>query len=213
MMQLDPQDAARRAALRDTDAFAQLYDEHLNTVYRYVFYKVGNGALAEELTAEVFSKAWEGIDRFQWRNLPFQHWLLRIARNVVIDHWRVQRRATSPIDDLRETASDELPPDERVTRDFDVEILRKALMRLPGEQRDVLILRFIEGYSHTEAAAVLGKSVVAVRQIQVRALRSLQKLLIGQGATQGATGNVTGDRRGLRPVPTRDREPSEEPAG
>lgn len=209
MTQLEPQEVARRAAQRDSSAFAQLYDEHLNTIYRYVFYKVGDGALAEELTAEVFSKAWEGIDRFQWRNVPFQHWLMRIASNVVVDHWRSLKRTVGPIDDLREAPSNETPPDEQVARDLEVEALRSALMRLPDEQRDVLILRFIEGYSHQDAAAVLGKSNVAVRQIQSRALRSLQKLLIGRGAIA----SVTIPTQGLRMVAGRDAAPREEPTG
>ena len=209
MTYLEPQEVARRAAQRDTSAFAQLYDEHLSTIYRYVFYKVGDGGLAEELTAEVFSKAWERIDRFQWRNLPFQHWLIRIARNVVVDHWRSLRRIASPIDDLHEAASEETAPDEQVSRDLEIEALRKALMRLPDEQRDVLILRFIEGYPHADTAAVLGKSVVAVRQIQSRALKSLQKLLIGQGAFS----SVTIPTRTLRVAAGRDPAPSEEPAG
>ena len=209
MTQLEPQEVARRAAQRDSAAFAQLYDEHLNAIYRYVFYKVGDGLLAEELTAEVFSKAWERIDRFQWRNLPFQHWLIRIARNVVVDHWRSLRRAASPIDDLREVPSEDAPPDEAISRDLEVEALRKALARLPDDQRDVLILRFIEGYSHADTAAALGKSVVAVRQIQVRALRSLQKLLIGQGAFS----SVSIQTREVRVAAGRDPSPREEPAG
>lgn len=209
MTQLEPQEVARRAAQRDSSAFAQLYDEHLNTIYRYVFYKVGDGSLAEELTAEVFSKAWERIDRFQWRNVPFQHWLMRIASNVVVDHWRSLKRTVGPIDDLREAPSDETPPDEQVSQNLEVEALRSALMRLPDEQRDVLILRFIEGYSHQDAAAVLGKSNVAVRQIQSRALRSLQKLLIGQGAIA----SVTIPTQRLRVVAGRDAAPREEPTG
>jgi RNA polymerase sigma-70 factor (ECF subfamily) len=208
MTQADPQYLAQCAAQRDQGAFAQLYDEHLSTVYRYVFYKVGDPALAEDLTAEVFSKAWEAIDKFQWRNLPFQHWLLRIARNVVVDHWRLRRRATSPIEDLREAASDEMGPDERVALDFEVVKLRTGLAQLPDEQRDVLILRFIEGYSHADAATVLGKSVVAVRQIQVRALRALNKILTQEEETK----NVAARAALARPAVAASRGPSEEPA-
>jgi RNA polymerase sigma-70 factor, ECF subfamily len=97
-MHPDPDNLVRRAAQRDVEAFASLYDEHLNAVYRFVFFKVSDATLAEDLTAEVFSKAWENIGRFQWRNLPFQHWLIKIARNVVVDHWRANRRQIGPID-------------------------------------------------------------------------------------------------------------------
>ncbi|MEA2640346.1 MAG: hypothetical protein QOF51_1740 [Chloroflexota bacterium] len=177
MDQLDPQELARLASQRNTEAFGHLYHEHLNTVFRYVYYKVSDRTLAEDLTSDVFAKAWESIDRFQWRNLPFQHWLLRIARNVVIDHWRANKRPTQSIDDLAEAPSGELEPDEQVAQKISAETLRAAIGQLPDDQRDVIILRFIEGYSHSDVAEILNKSVVAVRQIQVRGLRALHKLL------------------------------------
>ncbi len=209
MSEWTPQDIAERAARRDVEAFARLYDEHLDTVYRYVLYKVGDASLAEELTEDVWAKAWEGIERFQWRNLPFQHWLLRIARNAVVDHWRSRRRATTSIDGLVDVSSDEAPPDERVAHDVEMQSLQRALMRLPDDQRDVLILRFIEGYSHAETAAVLKKSVVAVRQIQVRALRALQKQLTDEGDVPV----VARHRPSIGATARREPGPQEEPAG
>src|SRR5579884_3403384 len=110
----DPRELAHRAAQRDTKAFAHLYDEHLSTVYRYIYYKVSDKSLVEDLTADVFAKAWERIDRFEWRNVPFDHWLLRIARNVVIDYWRANRRSIQPIDDFMEAPSGDPDPDELV---------------------------------------------------------------------------------------------------
>jgi len=204
----DPQDIARRAAQRDTTAFAALYDDHLNTVYRFVFFKVGDATLAEDLTAEVFSKAWENIDRFEWRDLPFQHWLLRVARNVVVDHWRAHRRFPTSLDGLYELPSDSLSPEDVVSRDGEVDRMNQALKRLADDQREVLILRFIEGYSHADTAQVLKKSVVAVRQIQVRALRALRDVM-----KEGEAPFVAGDRAGLARMVRRGPEPSEEPAG
>lgn len=209
MTQPDPQDLARRAAQRDTDAFAQLYDEHLNTVYRYVFHQVGERTLAEDLTSEVFSKAWVSISRYQWRNVPFQHWLLRIAHHVVIDHWRAHQRTTTPLESLREAASDGLAPDDVVAQDQQAAILRACMLRLPPDQRNVLVLRFVEGCSHADVARIVGKSEVAVRQIQVRGLRALQKLMRGLEEIE----LVAGSARGVRTAPAGDPEPSEEPAG
>lgn len=91
--QIDPRGLVRRAALRDFDAFQSLYEEHLPPVYRFVLLKVGDTPLAKDLTAKVLSSAWENIERFQWRQVPFQHWLLKIARDVVVDHWRANRRS------------------------------------------------------------------------------------------------------------------------
>ena len=208
MTEPDPREIARRAAQRDTTACAGLYDEHLNIVYRFVFFKVGDPTLAEDLTAEVFSKAWENIDRFEWRDLPFQHWLLRVARNVVVDHWRAHRRFPASLDGLYELPSDSLSPEEVVSRDGEVERVNQALKRLPDDQRDVLILRFIEGYSHADTAQVLKKSVVAVRQIQVRALRALRDVM-----REGETPVVAADRAGLAAMVRRGPERSEEPVG
>jgi RNA polymerase sigma-70 factor (ECF subfamily) len=139
MTQQDPRALAERAARRDTEAFAELYEAHLDLVYRSVYFKVGDATIAEDLTADVFAKAWEKIDSYQWRNLPFHHWLLRIASNTVIDHYRSRRRTTTPIDELFDMSDDGAAPDESVLRDLDVESLRFALLRLPDEQRDVLI--------------------------------------------------------------------------
>jgi len=208
MTQPDPQDIARRAAQRDTNAFAALYDEHLNTIYRFVSFKVGDATLAEDLTAEVFSKAWENIDRFEWRDLPFQHWLLRVARNVVVDHWRANRRSPTSLDGLYELANEEPSPDEIVVRDAEVARARGALKRLADDQREVLILRFIEGYSHADTAQVLRKSVVAVRKIQERALRALREVM-----REGETPLVARDKAGLEAVARRRSEPREEPVG
>ena len=208
MTQPDPQEIARKAAQRDTTAFAALYDEHLNTIYRFVFFKVGEAALAEDLTAEVFSKAWENIERFEWRDLPFQHWLLRVARNVVVDHWRANRRLPTSLDGLFDVATEGPSPEEVVALDGEVERLRASLKRLPDDQREVLVLRFIEGYSHADTAQVLGKSVVAVRQIQVRALRALRAVML-----EGETPGVARDGAAFRAVARRGREPREEPVG
>lgn len=173
----DPQDLVQRASQRDTEAFATLYEQHVNSVYRFVLFKVGDATLAEDLTSEVFSKAWESIERFRWRNLPFQHWLIKIGRNMVVDYWRANRRPISNIDGLFDMASKDPPPDERVATGLDVESLSRALAELPDDQRDVIILRYIEGYSHKEVGVVMGKSEVATRQIQVRALDRLKKIM------------------------------------
>jgi RNA polymerase sigma-70 factor (ECF subfamily) len=156
-----------------------------------VFFKVGNTELAEDLTAEVFAKAWERIDRFQWRDLPFQHWLLRIARNIVVDHWRSNRRYTGSVAD-HDAVSEMESPEDTVARELEVSGLQRGLGQLPDDHREVLILRFIEGFSHAETAKVVGKSTVAVRQIQVRALRALRRVMDdgAQPVTAGAMGRL-----------------------
>jgi RNA polymerase sigma-70 factor, ECF subfamily len=173
----DPQELARRASERDPEAFGQLYEDHLDTIYRFVTYKVSDLTVAEDLTAEVFQKAWENIHRYQFRDIPFHHWLIRIARNMVIDYWRANKRTIHPIDEMADTASGDTPPDELVLTGIANEALQRAIARLPDEMQSVILLRFVENFSHAEVAKVLDKSDAAVRQIQVRALRQLKKLL------------------------------------
>jgi RNA polymerase sigma-70 factor (ECF subfamily) len=82
---------ALRAAQRDSEAFAALYDAYVDKIYKYVFYKVGGQAEAEDLTAQVFLRAWEAIGEYEWREYPFSAWLFRIAHNLIVDHHRARR--------------------------------------------------------------------------------------------------------------------------
>jgi RNA polymerase sigma-70 factor, ECF subfamily len=167
-------DLAKRVSQRDTDAFQVLYESHLDTVYRYVYYKVGNGQLAEDLTQHIFMKAWEAIHRYQWRELPFQHWLLRLARNAVIDHYRSMKPTNSSLLDPISVGVD---PEVEIAQSEMVNTLQDAVRQLPDEQREVIVLRFIEQMPHADVAQHLGKSAATVRVIQHRALQALRKLL------------------------------------
>jgi RNA polymerase sigma-70 factor, ECF subfamily len=167
-------DLAKRVSQRDTDAFQVLYESHLDTVYRYVYYKVGNGQLAEDLTQHIFMKAWEAINRYQWRELPFQHWLLRLARNTVIDHYRSTKPANAS---LLDPIGDGIDPEEELAQTEMIQTLQEAVRQLPDEQREVIVLRFIEQMPHADVALHLGKSAATVRVIQHRALQALRRLL------------------------------------
>src|SRR4051812_24008500 len=90
-----------RATRRDAAAFGLLYESHLDRVYRYVYYRVGSTAEAEDLTEQVFLKAWEAIGRYEARGVPFIAWLYRLAHNLVIDHYRA-KRPTMPLEDVPE---------------------------------------------------------------------------------------------------------------
>ena len=167
-------DLAKRVSQRDVDAFHTLYETHLDTVYRYVYYKVGNGQLAEDLTQHIFMKAWEAIHRYQWRELPFQHWLLRLARNAVIDHYRSTKPPSASLLDPMGEGTD---PEIEIAHGEMVQTLQEAVRQLPEEQREVIVLRFIEQMPHAEVARHLGKSAATVRVIQHRALQALRRLL------------------------------------
>lgn len=177
---MDEKELALRARRHDPKAFATLYDRYVSKIYHYIYYKVGNVAEAEDLTAQVFLRAWEAIGSYEWREHPFSAWLFRIARNLVVDYHRA-RRDMIPLDEPEDRvpswAVSETPPAEVVLQDYlTVEQLRKALTQLTDEQQEVIILRFLEGYSTAEVAAIMGKRAGAIRGLQFRGLSALREI-------------------------------------
>jgi RNA polymerase sigma-70 factor (ECF subfamily) len=165
-----------RAVERDTAAFADLYDRHVVRVYRHIYYLVNDAREAEDLTAQTFLKAWEAIDRYKERGAPIVAWLLRIAHNLTVSYLRSKREHGS----LEEAFIDQKlhrNPEEALEQSTDEDSVREAIMHLREEQRQVIILRFVEELDYREVAQVIGKSVPAVRVIQHRALGNLRKIM------------------------------------
>ncbi|MEX2245920.1 MAG: sigma-70 family RNA polymerase sigma factor [Dehalococcoidia bacterium] len=163
-----------RAIQRDQDAFGELYDRHVVRVYRHIYYMVGNAAEAEDLTAQTFLRAWEAIERYQVRGAPFVSWLLRIAHNLGVSYLR-SRRESSQLHDGIVDEKERRDPESAYERTAEEELVREAILRLREEQRQVIILRFIEDLDYREVAEIIGKSVAAIRVIQHRALNALRK--------------------------------------
>lgn len=163
-----------RAIRRDQEAFGELYDRHVVRVYRHIYYMVGNAADAEDLTAQTFLRAWEAIGRYQVRGAPFVSWLLRIAHNLGVSHLRSKRDSSELHDGIVDT-KERRDPEWSYQQTAEEELVREAILRLREEQRQVIILRFIEDLDYTEVADIIGKSVAAIRVIQHRALNSLRK--------------------------------------
>jgi RNA polymerase sigma-70 factor (ECF subfamily) len=171
-----------RAIGRDAEAFGELYDMHVVRVYRHIYYLVNSVSEAEDLTAQTFLQAWEAVDRYEDRGVPFASWLLRIAHNLAISHLRSRREGNQLHDGLMD--QDSLRNPEKVTeRQADEERVRQAILRLGHEQRQVIILRFVEDLEYREVAEIVGKSVAAVRVIQHRALCTLRKLMKADGVS------------------------------
>lgn len=169
----------RRAVRGDAEAFGELYTFHLDRIYRYIFYKVGNAMEAEDLTEQVFLKAWQAIEGYRHERYPFSSWLYRIAHNLVIDYYRT-RKDVEPLDSVSFTLANEaLSPEEILIKKAEVVRLREAIARLPEAQQRLLLLRFIGGLSHAQVAQIIGKSEGAVRVMQHRALATLRDILGG----------------------------------
>jgi RNA polymerase sigma-70 factor (ECF subfamily) len=163
-----------RAIERDEEAFSELYDRHVVRVYRHIYYMVGNPAEAEDLTSQTFLRAWEAIPRYQVRGAPFVSWLLRIAHNLGVSHLRSKKESSQLHDGIVDDKM-RIDPESSYMQTADEELVREAILHLREEQRQVIILRFIEDLEYKEVAEIIGKSVAAIRVIQHRALNSLRK--------------------------------------
>ena len=163
----------------DKQAIAELYNGHVDAIYRYVWPRVWDDAVAEDLTAQVFLKALEGLPGYEPSGKPFLAWLYRIAYARVVDHWRKQeRRATLPLDDT--LPAREPRPGELLEAEDDWITAIDLLAQLTDDQQEVLMLRFIGEMSLSEVAETMGKTLGATKAVQHRALASLARLLEAQ---------------------------------
>ena len=138
------------AAQADPARFADLYEEHFERVYAFIAGRVRNRQEAEDLTSQVFQQALENLRRFEWRGVPFSAWLLRIAANAMADRWQQVSREGDPPPE---------PPDEAATADIEQRVLLYQLVdTLPGDQRRVVVARFVEQKSIGDIARELGRS-------------------------------------------------------
>jgi len=166
--------AVKEAKSGDRDALGFLYARFAENVHGYVFSIVRDSHDAEEITQHVFVKLLGVIDRYEEREVPFLAWLLRVARNVALDHLRCRRLvpvAEVRADDRREAVA----PDGSATQ------LREALSLLPSDQREVVVLRHVAGLSPTEIAARTGRTESSVHGLHHRGRRSLTAELARRG--------------------------------
>jgi RNA polymerase sigma-70 factor, ECF subfamily len=162
----------------DSEAFGQLYDHYHASVYRFLYYRLGSVQLAEDLTAETFFRALRAMSSFRWQGKDFGAWLMTIARNLTTDHFKAGRtRLESTTEDMSTLDSTTEGPEGAVLASLTNEALLAALSELPTEQRECLVMRFLQGLSIAETAEVLGRSAGAVKQLQLRGVRNLARIL------------------------------------
>ena len=152
----------------------------VDVVYRYVQYRVANVALAEDLTSETFLRALRRITSYTWQGRDFGAWLVTIARNLIADHYKSGRyRLELATSDLVEAGADrsEDGPEDAVLTGITNAALLDAVKRLNPEQQECIALRFLQGMSVAETAAIMGKNEGAIKALQYRAVKSLGRLL------------------------------------
>ena len=172
---VDEQNLIRLSQAGDQDTFARLYDAYIERIYRYVYFRVADEELAEDITSQVFLKVWEKLHTYQAGQSPFMAWLYRIAHNAVIDYYRT-RKVSIPLEEaspIEVSHADEI--NERLDLQVKSQHLRKALQELTEEQQQVLLLKFVGGLSTSEIAQQLSKQQGAVRALQMRGLQALSK--------------------------------------
>jgi len=172
-------DVIDRARNGDAAAFGEIYDTHVDSVYRYLLYRVREPSDAEDLTSEVFTRAFANVHRYRWQGKSFLAWLYTIARNAVTDRRR-RDRPTVELDNAHGLAEEGPTAHDRAVLGEEVDALRGAVKHLTGEQQEVLVLRFVDDLSSREVADILGKNEGAVRALQFRALGRLRRILHDQ---------------------------------
>ena len=163
------------AKLGDGEAFSQLYEAYFDRVYRFIFFRVTDDGIAEDLASQVFLKAWENLHRYHPRG-PFLAWLYAIARNTVIDNYRTRKQVVSLDEAMPIPAPDE-KLDDRMDLEVDMQALQAAMQRLTEEQQEVITLKFIADYDTAHIAKQMGKSEGAIRALQMRALQALARAM------------------------------------
>lgn len=166
----------KMAKIGDTDAFGALYTLHFEKVYRYLYYRTSHKETAEDLSEEVFTKAYQKLSSFEGDSKGFQGWIMIIARNLLVDFYR-RHNPTVSVEELDVLPGNEKSAIDVLAASHDQKQLLSALDLLPREQQVVVQLRFIEGYEISEIAGFLEKSEGNIRIIQYRAIKKLREIL------------------------------------
>jgi RNA polymerase sigma-70 factor (ECF subfamily) len=169
----------QRAQALDETALATLYSTYYPRIYNYAFLQLGDVQAAEDLASEVMLKMLESIQKYRFKGAPFSAWVFRIARNRIIDVHR-RRKRRGEVDLSEPMASDMISPQTLAERALDRGQLQLALRYLTDDQRQVIVLKFIEGFDNASIARILHRSEGAVKSLQHRALLSLRRIMAGE---------------------------------
>ena len=158
----------------DTQAISAIYDCYFVEIYRYVYYRIGDQAAAEDLAGDVFVRLLEAVQKKRGPETNVKGWLIATASHAATDHLR--KRYRRPVEAISEAMPDGQPgPSHELEQREQDRHVKAAYSRLTPEQQDVLALRFGQGYSLEQTAAHMKKKVNAVKALQFRALAALQR--------------------------------------
>lgn len=159
----------------DKEAFGRLYEQYVEKIYNYIYYRTGNERDAEDLTARVFFRAMQHIRNYEDRGFPFSAWLYRIAHNLVANwHRDHSRRQVFSIDNLDYWYVTQEGPESAAEQIDDREALLKAILRLPADRQDLLIFKFVEQLTNAEIGVIMDRSEGAIKSLYYRTLQELR---------------------------------------
>jgi RNA polymerase sigma-70 factor (ECF subfamily) len=169
-------DLIEQAQAGQVDSFGELYQRHVKAIFLFINSRVGSKRDAEDLTETVFLQAFEALDRYEERGAPFSAYLYRIARNLVIDHYRGQE-PLEPLEDLDWRHGEDPVAERQVIDQQQVERIKVALAKLPEHYQEVIRLRLLVGMPTKTVAEWMDREPSTVRVIQHRALKALRDQL------------------------------------
>lgn len=190
----DPRQEEReliRRAKRDPAAFGELYEQHVERIYSYVFYRTGNRQVAEDLTARVFERALHHIPRYKDKGVPFSAWLYRIAHNLVANwHRDRSRRPVVALDErILITGASSHPEAEAISHE-ERSTLLDVVRGLPADRQQLLILKFVERLSNAQIGEIMGRTEGAIKSLYHRTLSALREELAAAMAKSDSSGDL-----------------------
>ena len=186
--QMDVAALVKQAQGGGASAFSALYEHYYDSIFRYVSFRTGSVADAEDITAEVFVRMIESIHRFKWKGYPFSSWLFRIAHNLVVDFYRKKGRRQIVSLESAPPIAESVTPDADARMDIELTMgdVRKAMENLTDLQREAITLRFAAGLSVAETAKAMGKRDNAVKALQHAGLKKLRRSLCSENQGRAA---------------------------
>jgi RNA polymerase sigma-70 factor (ECF subfamily) len=173
---IDDTNAVNLAVTGNTEAFTYLYEQNVARIYNYIFYRVGSEVDAEDITARVFHKAFDHIDRYEEKGIPFSAWLYRIAHNLTANWYRDTRRKKEvSLEDQLDLPHQGDLPERAVEQNQEKDLLLKAIRRLPQDRQQLILLKFLEDLSNAEIAIIMGRTEGAIKSLYHRSLLSLRE--------------------------------------
>lgn len=169
-------------AKRDPEAFGVLYQQHVDRIYSYIYYRTGNHQDAEDLTARTFHKALDHINSYRDRGVPFSAWLYRIAHNLVANwHRDHSRRRELSLEHQAKLSHGPNNPERLAEATEQREALMNAIRRLPSDRQQLLLLKFTESLPNSQIGAIMGRSEGAIKSLYHRTLIALREDLQTRG--------------------------------